>query len=232
MTILVLLIALARASDPTTDAYRARLVAQQDVESAAAEIARARASGSERTELAQLMATYREKAERLQSIDEPLLAAAADSARTDQIQAEQALFEALARGTTDPHARKVLGAYLGDLDARLKTLVPSLEAARAADDAELRDALLLDIADQAATLALVARYDAADADRIARRDVAEAAGLRLRTGPIDGASLDVTVAAGRLEREAIEAAARRDVASSRALAADALRASALAQEIP
>lgn len=232
MIVLVLLIAFAHAGDSDADAVRARLIAEQDVETVAAEIAAARASGGDRSELARLMTEYRERAERLEAIDGPQVVAAEDSARRDRTQAQKALIDALARGTTDVASRRVLGDWLGDLDARIKTLGPTLEAALATEDPEFRSALVLDIADQAGIIAIVARYDAADADRVARRDATQAAGLRVRAGPGDGASLDVTVAAGRLERETAEAIARRDAAQARADAADKLRQQALAQENP
>lgn len=231
MILCALLIALARAGDADADAVRARLIAEQDVESVATAIATARATGSDRAELARLMASYREKAERLEAIAGPQAAAAEDIAVRDRTAAQTALIDALARGATDAPARRVLGDWLGDLDTRLQALGPSLIAARSTDDPEMLGALVLDIADQANTIAIVARYDAAEADRVARRDAAQAAALRVRAAPGNGAGLDVTVAAGRLEREATEALARRDTASARADAADKLRQAALAQEI-
>lgn len=177
---------------------------QQAVEAAAEAVARARAEGARRAEVAERMRVYREAAEALAALRAPD-AAGLEAERRERLQAMTDLAEAIAEGRNDRGAAEVLGTWLGTPTDRLGALQAGLMAADAMPE-ELRQAVLLDVSEQAAALSVKLTYDAlafhAEADQKALRALA----LR-RQGPGSSNTLGTEVDAQRLETEAAAARA-------------------------
>jgi hypothetical protein len=224
MSVLVVLLGVVHA-DPVP---RETVAREQSVARLAAEVAAARRDGSGRAVVADLMARYRAQAEALAAVEEPLAAARADQERARRRDALGGLRDAVAKGTANEAARRVLAEWLGDGGDRLPLLRDALRAADGSNDAELKQAIALDVADQAGAVGLLALYDAEVADRAALRGRLAAAAERARSGPGSIGSLSSVIEAERREREAAAAQSLAD--ASRTLARDAsdLAAAALA----
>ncbi|MCB9692048.1 MAG: hypothetical protein H6736_09560 [Alphaproteobacteria bacterium] len=183
MSVLLLLVGLAWSQVPATLA---------EVEAAAAEVAAARARGAPRSEVARLMRAYRARAEMLPA-----------DAPTDVASARRALGEAIARGRGGAEPRAALVAVVGEPAERLE----ALERAVAAPAPEgLRAALHADIAEQAALLAAVARWDAVQAEAERQGAALRAEAIRAPAPgltPDIGAQLEARRAAEEAERLAL-----------------------------
>lgn len=224
MILVLALVSLASAGD----VERAAAIRQASVvDVLAAEIARARSAGADRQELAGLMARFRVEAEVLAGLEAPMVLAATEEGVARRTAAARALTQALAAGRADAASRTTLVAWLGDPSERLGVLERALAAARATNEGPLRTALALDVAEQAAAVGLVFRYDAEIARLEAGRLFAQAALLRGRTMPGQSGGLDLVVEAERTERDARAATARHPLLVAEADRAEAVRLSAL-----
>lgn len=213
---------IARA-DPTS---RQALVEQRiAVERAAAAVASARLEGARRADIKQLMATYREAAQRLAAL-EAAAAPSPDQTAESFRQAQVDVAAAVAEGGEAAEAREALTRWLGDLSARLKLLDEALAAARVVSDAELVRDILLDTAEQAQGVMLAAAYDAHTAATRAQRAEVRAQSLR-RAVPGQGSGLDDAVEALRLEQEAAQDRERQTAARRVYDAAALIRAASL-----
>ena len=128
------------------------------VERAATAVAEARARGVSRGEIAELMAIYRDAAERLaarEAAEEP----AVDLA-VERLSALRALTDALAAGREALEARRALVAWLGEPAARMSLLEQALDATRTVGTRDLERALVADVLDQANALFVLLTYDA------------------------------------------------------------------------
>ena len=223
--LLTLLTAPARAGD---DDLRAAVQRQEAiVDALAAEVSSARAAGAPRQELGARMSRYRTEAERLATMEAPLLLSAADAERQAHAAAERALADAIANDRPEEAARASLVGWLGEPAARVKVLESVAVQAGVASDPIVRRALALDLAEQAGALALVCRYDTAKSRREADRASAQAAALRARTAPGQAGGLDLVIAAERGERGALEATEAAAAANALALRFEATRSTAL-----
>lgn len=221
----LLWLSLALAGD---DALRAEVQRQEAVVDAlAAEVAAAQTSGASRQEIARRMALYRAAAETLAKLEAPLLQTEADAERLERAEAARRLTEALAQDGSEAAGRATLVGWLGEPAARAPVL-ESVTASAATAEPALRRALALDLSEQAGGLALVARYDAAQAERTARRASARASALRARTGPGKPGGLDLVIDAERAEREAALALAEAAGHRATLLRLEAVRGAALA----
>ena len=204
--LLLLLSGEAHAGD---DELRASMQRQEAVVDAlAADVAAARVSGAARQELAARMTRYRTEAERLAVIAAPLFAEDADVEQRSHADAARRLAEAVATDRSDDTARGLLVAWVGEPEPRVAILEHIVAGAPDIADRAVRAALALDLSEQAGTLALIARYDAAKARREEARASAQATALRARTAPGQSGGLDVVVSAERAERAATEAGGR------------------------
>ncbi|MEQ1501579.1 MAG: hypothetical protein ABMB14_05080 [Myxococcota bacterium] len=217
----------AFAADPRLAVVQQRQV----VDTLATEVATARAGAADRDELADLMARYREAAERLAALEAPELAAAAGAEAGERSAARRGLAEALARGTADDRDRGVLVGWLGEPEPRVAALAQALDAVSSTRDDAVRRGLAVDVADQADVLSLISAYDTARAERDRERAATQAAALRARTAPGQTGGMDLVVAAERLEREAQAAEKRATSARELRTRADELRAAALALSV-
>lgn len=231
---LLVWLAFGAVAAPETEEARAERVArQQVVASLAARVAQARADGAPRSEVAALLAQYRAEAEALAALTAPVVAATEDAEQQARLAALASLRDAVAKGSRDERARQVLGTWLGEPSERVALLDAALADARTVADPVLRNALLLDAADQAAAVALVATYDAASALADAERAMSQAAAERARSGPGSLGALGTLIEAERLEREAASARARRETLLDVAATANTLvRFASAPQETP
>ena len=206
---------------PSTELLRQ----QQEVEQAAEAVATARARGARRSEVAELMATYRAAATALEALQAPL-ATDWEQTRRERLEAVVDLGEALAAGKTDRRAAALLTDWLGDPSQRLVVLREAI-VSREQLPTEVRDAILRDVTEQATALSALLAYEAADARRRADAATLRASSLR-RSGPGQGVGI-----AAELEAQQLEAAALADLERSTALStlrqdALGLRAAAVA----
>jgi hypothetical protein len=174
------------------------------VERAATAVAEARARGASRAEIAELMAVYRDTAERL-AAREAAEAPAVDLT-VERLSALRALTDALAAGREAPDARRALVAWLGEPSARMSLLEQALDATRTVGSRDLERALVADVLDQANALFVLLTYDAATVRRDIDRSRVRVSALR-RDVPGQAAPIDVQVDTVRLEGE-IEALER------------------------
>jgi hypothetical protein len=174
------------------------------VERAATAVAEARDRGASRREIADLMAVYRDAAERLaerEAAEVPAVDVAAE-----RRSAVRALTEALAAGREAPDAHRALVEWLGQPSARMSLLEQALDATRTVGSRDLERALVEDVLDQANALFLLLSYDAAAVQRDIERSSVRVSALR-RDVPGQAAAIDVQVDIVRLEGE-IEALER------------------------
>jgi hypothetical protein len=193
--------ALRALADPSTDLLEAR----EQVERAAAAVATARAEGANRSELAELMAAYRDAAARHEQL---ALAQGPtpDAIRRERQQALTDVTRALAEGATDVPARAVLASWLGDPAARAAVLRSAADSTTAMP-ADIRRGVLLDVLEQTDALAALLSFDAAVL--AIESDQAELRALSLRRrGPGQTASIEDEVRAVRLEEDARRAEER------------------------
>ncbi len=208
-----MLIAMAGAPDPA-------LVREEGlVADAAAAVAMARHDGLRASRVAELMATYRQEAERLASMQR-----APDTATEQRLHdaALHTLTDATARGTEDTAARSTVEAWLGALPARLDLLDQALAAA-ATSPSELAHPIAADVESQAVAVIVTAIYDATRADEAARSARTRAAALRAESNPLDHASLSAEVEMRGLEQAANSATTRALALRTLAARAAALR---------
>ena len=186
------LVAAALAQEPGL--AEERLAAER----AATAVAEARARGASRAEIAELMAIYRDAAERL-AAREAAVAPAVDLA-AERLAALRALTDALAAGREAPDARRALVAWLGEPSARMSLLDQALDATRTVGSRDLERALVADVLDQANALFVLLTYDAA----VVRRDI-DRTSVRMsaleRNVPGQATAIDVRVEIVRLEGE-------------------------------
>jgi hypothetical protein len=186
------LVAAALAQEPGL--AEERLAAER----AATAVAEARARGASRAEIAELMAIYRDAAERL-AAREAAVAPAVDLA-AERLAALRALTDALAAGREAPDARRALVAWLGEPAARMSLLDQALDATRTVGSRDLERALVADVLDQANALFVLLTYDAA----VVRRDI-DRTSVRMsaleRNVPGQATAIDVRVEIVRLEGE-------------------------------
>ncbi len=182
------------------------VVLRVQVEVAAAEVSAARQRGARRGVVANLMRRYRAAAEALAEL-EPRGApttVADDVAR---------LAEAVASGKGGAVSRDAVVAALGQPQARIDVLQTVLGSARSTSDSVLRASLLLDLEEQARSLALVCAWDGWQAEQDRRsvqlRRTALAPSLGSQLGGVDGAAL-----AARLDEQLAAHTRRRDVAQA------------------
>ena len=174
------------------------------VERAATAVAEARARGASRREIAELMASYRDAAERLAAREAAELPAVDLAA--ERRSALRALTEALAAGREAPDAHRALVAWLGEPSARLSLLDQALDATETVGSRDLERALVADVLDQANALFVLLSYDAAAVQRDFERSSVRLSALeRDLTGQAQ--AIDVQVDIVRLEGE-IEALER------------------------
>lgn len=207
-------LALAAAPDPA-------LVRQEAVVAeAAAAVAEARSQGARAARIAELMAAYRQEAERLARM-EPTVDRAAEGRVRDA--ALGRLSDATARGGADQGARDVAEAWLGPLAARM-TLLDAAVATAEAGPAELLAPICADAEAQATAVRITATYDATRADAAAREARTRAAALQASTNLMERGGLDIEVDLRALQLTA-------DVATTTAhdLRALAERSAALAE---
>lgn len=216
-----LLIGWLSAADGQTSSGEALRELSDEVSVLAARVAEVRATGGSRATLAAALAAYREKAERRDAMLAEAEAAARDAERRARLDAGARLGEAVARATSDPDARGVLVAWLGEPSTRLD----ALEAAWSDGAANplIGQAFRLDVEEQAALAGLVAAYDASEADRAAKRARNQAAAIRARARTGTPLSLESVAEAERLERDAAAAESARYLALATAARASALR---------
>ena len=217
----------AFAADPRLAIVQQRQV----VDTLATEVAAARSRSADRDALADLMARYRDAAERLATLEGPELAAAAGVEAGERSAARSALADALARGTADDRHRDFLVSWLGEPIDRLSALTRVLDASRSTEDDAVRRGLALDVADQTDVLSMISAYDAARAERDRDRAATQAGVLRARTAPGQTGGMDLVVAAERLEREAKAADERATSAREQLARTEALRTAALALSV-
>lgn len=168
------------------------------VERAATAVAEARARGASRREIADLMAVYRDAAERL-AAREAAEVPAVDLAAA-RLSALRALTEALAAGREAPDAHRALVEWLGQPSARMSLLEEALDATRTVGSRNLERALVADVLDQANALFVLIIYDAAAVQRDLERSSVRLSALeRDLTG--QAAAIDVQVDIVRLEGE-------------------------------
>lgn len=217
MVLLLSLLQAAWAADPADDAALRLAVQRQEavVDALAGEVERHRTAGAGRAELGAAMSRYREAAVRLVELEAPLVAGAQDAERAAHAEALRRLAEALANDRVDEAARARLVGWVGEPTVRVGVVESVLGTCGGTTDTTVRRALALDLVEQAAALALVARYDGARARADAERARAQAEALRARTSAGQSGGLDLVVAAERAERDAA-------TASERALAAEAV----------
>lgn len=197
------------------------------VDALAADVAAARIANATRQELSTRMSRYRTEAERLAMMEAPMLQQAADVEHEAHVNATHRLTDALANDRSDDASRAVLVHWLGEPATRIALLESVAAQAGATADPLVRQALALDIAEQAGVLALVCHYDTAKARRDVDRALAQAAAFRARTAPGQSGGLELVVAAERAEQEATEAIARANVANGLAIRLEAIRSDAL-----
>jgi hypothetical protein len=169
-----------------------------EVERAATAVAEARSRGASRAEIAELMAIYRDAAERL-AAREAQEAPAVDLT-IERLSALRALTDALAAGREAPEARRALVEWLGEPSARMSLLEQALDATGTVGSRDLERALVADVLDQANALFVLLTYDAA----AVRRDI-DRSSLRLsaleHNVPGQATAIDVRVEIVRLEGE-------------------------------
>ena len=168
------------------------------VERTATAVAEARARGASRREIAELMAIYRDAAERL-AAREAAETPAVDLAAA-RLTALRALTDALATGREDADARKALVDWLGEPSARMALLEQALDATGTVGSRDLERAIVADVLDQANALFVVLTYDASAVHRDLERSRVRASALR-RDVPGQAAPIDVQVDVVRLEGE-------------------------------
>jgi hypothetical protein len=153
--VLLLLVPTAAASDGAVElAHQATVVSQLARQAAAA-----RDGAAGRREVAAAMALYRSEAEKLAKLQESELALEMDEVTRSQKAAAQALTEALATGKEASASRAVLGSWLDPLSVQVAVMDRALGSAHDETEPGLRRDLLLDIAERAGLVALVASYD-------------------------------------------------------------------------
>jgi hypothetical protein len=168
------------------------------VERAATAVAEARASGASRAEIAELMAVYRDAAERLAAREDAEMPAVDHAAARRS--ALRALTEALAAGRDAPDAHRALVEWLGEPSARMALLEQALDATRTVGSRNLERGLVADVLDQANALFVLLSYDAAAVQRdLERSSVRLSALKRDLTGQAQ--AIDVQVDIVRLEGE-------------------------------
>jgi hypothetical protein len=169
-----------------------------EVERAATAVAEARSRGASRAEIAELMAIYRDAAERL-AAREAQEAPAVDLT-IERLSALRALTDALAAGREAQEARRALVEWLGEPSARMSLLEQALDATGTVGSRDLERALVADVLDQANALFVLLTYDAA----AVRRDI-DRSSLRLsaleHNVPGQATAIDVRVEIVRLEGE-------------------------------
>ncbi|MEZ4238543.1 MAG: hypothetical protein R3F59_20790 [Myxococcota bacterium] len=210
------LLAAARAADPLP---REVLALEHEVATLAAQVEAARAAGAPRGQLAKLMSAYRERAEALQAAEAPLLADRLDAAAARRAEATRRLADAVAREAADPDARAVLVEALGPPEARLDALQRIVAAG--SPDPEVAAAIALDVADQAALLALVFDHDAGAARAAAHRARTRADAIAARARAGETPTVQDLAEQERLRRDA---AAQDDAAQQAAAQAERARA--------
>lgn len=177
------MLALATAPDPA-------LVRQEGVVAeAAAAVADARGQGLRSARIAELMAVYRQEAERLAAMEPTVDRAAEARVRAAAL---RGLSDATARGAGDPNARAIAESWLGPLSARMGVL-DTAEATAEAGPPELLAPICADVEAQATAVWITATYDAARADAAAREARTRAAALQASTNPMERGGLDVEV---------------------------------------
>lgn len=193
------LLAIALAVPPDAERVRQR----DTVEQAAAAVARARAEGAGRKDVAELMAVFRQEAEvlaRMEPVEAPSDPAEARRA------ALAALADATASGRVDEAARGVVAAWLGPLEPRIGLLEGALAATAAVHPPDLAQSMALDVEGQCTAVMLAAAHDATRAAATARAQRLTAAALRRGDSPGQAGGIDVEADA----RAADAAAARAD----------------------
>ena len=173
---------------------------QAQAEDAAMAVAQARQSGARRTVVARLMREYRSAAEALATAEAPRATGVVP------LEALQELTEAIATGRRGTAPRDALAAVVGEPVVRIPLLEAALQHAIDAEGDELRRSLLLDLAEHAGALALIAEWDAGEASTSRRRLELRATALT-RVIPGQAGGVDRAVEAQRL-REAARAATR------------------------
>jgi len=184
------------------------LLRQQDaVAAAAAAVAHARAEGARRRDIAELMAAYREQAERLAS----RLAPDDQTATTKQREAAvAALSAATAEGQVASQARDLLDRWLGPLLTRLDLLDNALTAAAGLGSPDLAADMILDIENQAVAVMVAAAHDATASESESRANRLKAAALRAASDPGGVVGFSTQVDVQTLLAAADAAAARAD----------------------
>ena len=231
----VVFLGAAWALEPSPAPDRPALRRQEAVvEARAIEVATLRANGASRADLAAAMARYREAAVALDALEGPLRTTAEDESLRRGSDALRHLAAALATDRADDDARAAAANWLGEPVSRIGVLEAVLTEVSRTTDPVLRRALAADLAEQAAGLALMSRYDAASAARSASRASSQARALRARTASGQAGGLDLIVAAERAERDAAAAQTARALAMVLATRFEAVGASALlpAEESP
>ena len=168
------------------------------VERAATAVAEARARGATRSEIAELMAIYRDAAERL-AAREAAEAPAVDLT-VERLSALRALTDALAAGREAPDARRVLVEWLGEPSERMSLLEQALDATRTVGSRDLERALVADVLDQANALFVLLTYDAAAVHRDIDRSRLRLSALEHNV-PGQATAIDLRVEIVRLEGE-------------------------------
>lgn len=208
-----LLVAMAVASDPA-------LVREEGlVAEAAAAVAQARHDGLRASRIAELMASYRQEAERLAAMQAPV--DIAQDQRTHEL-AVRALTDATARGTGDEASRATVDGWLGPLAGRLDLLDAALAAAKESP-IDLGRQIAVDVESQALAVMITATYDASRADEEARGARTRAAALRAESNPLESTGLSVEVDLRALEERANAATTRATALRTLALRASTLR---------
>ena len=191
---LALLLSLAMAATPEERAHQQDVVAE-----AAAAVARARADGARRRDVAELMVSYRLQAEALASMEPP-------SQQPDEADARAAALAALAEATAadraDDPARAEIGGWLGQLEDRLDLLDGALVAAGGISSPSLARGMLGDVDAQCRAVMVAAAYDATLDEEQSRRARLRAMALRSGESPRQTGGIDIELDVRALEAEA------------------------------